>query len=75
MKEWEEYAKAIIREAKERVKDDPICFPLGWEEYALFNLEQELEAHEIFVGYNFTIPRVDMAQQIINNVLKEENEK
>jgi len=74
MKEWEDRAKVLIKEAKARVSENPSDYPLGWLENALWNLEQELDDANIFAGDNLLSHRLGMAQQLIDIVLKVENE-
>jgi HEPN domain-containing protein len=68
MHEWEERAKDLIREARARVGEAKDDYPLGWEENAVFNLQQEMKESGLFVEDRFEYARIHMAEQIIKNV-------
>ena len=43
MKEWENKAIDVIKEAKATIKKDPESYPLGWEEIAVYNLQAQMK--------------------------------
>jgi len=71
MREWEEKAKSHIERAKKVVEENPNQFPLGWEDLALDNLQQEMREEGLFSQQHLDDSRIDMAKQIIDNVKDE----
>lgn len=68
MKEWENKAIDVIKEAKATIKKDPESYPLGWEEIAVYNLQAQMKNRGIFVDSHLDSIRIDMAKQFINMV-------